>query len=203
MGAPVVPTDIANLALDVIKTENIENIADPGADKIAVTMSRWYDVSRRLCLEGFPWVFASRRFSIPLNATPPAFGYTDQYVLPNGYLSLNFIEDEDLPLSQWTYTIEDGNILIDYSGEASLPIGYVYDLDDPVKYSAAFKIYLAHQLAFFTVFKLTGNNPITNRIQALLKPARLEAQAVNGLICPPKAFRQSKMLAARRISRYR
>jgi len=127
MTAPVTPVEVANLTLDVIKTENVENIEDVSGDEIAAVINRWWDVSRRKCLEGFPWYFASARKSIQLVSPAPDFGYTDQYRLPNGFVGLNFITDESLPLSKWDYTIEGDYLLINNSGAASLNIGYVKD----------------------------------------------------------------------------
>lgn len=198
MTAPLSSTDTSNLALDIIKTENVENIEFPEDDQVAVVMNRWWDVTRRTCLEGFPWVFAAKRAAILLDATAPDFGYEDRYPLPNDFLSLNFIDDESLPLSEWDYTIEDGYILINNGGAESLNIGYTFDQTSVVKYSAAFQLYLAHQLAYFTVFKLSGNNPLTTRIQGLLKPAQTHAKAVNGLLNPPKIYRESHMHRARK-----
>lgn len=197
MPQPVAPTEIANLCLDIIKTNTIEDIVMVSGDPAAEVMNRWYDVSKRKCLEGFPWNFASTRGAIALVDPAPAFGYTDQYLLPNDFVSLNWIDDETLPLSQYAYTIEGEYLLIDNSGEESLNIGYVKDTDEVAKYTAHFKLYLAHQLAAFTAFKLTGQIATAKAIQALLAPARLEAQAVNGLMCPPKAYRKSAMSRAR------
>jgi len=59
-------TDIVNLALDIIKTENINDVEIPGSDKAAVVMNRWYDDVRQDALEGFPWNFATKKANIPL-----------------------------------------------------------------------------------------------------------------------------------------
>lgn len=192
------PTDIVNLALDTIKTENINDIEIPGDDKISGICSRWYDDVRQMCLEGFPWNFASMRAAIPLNGTDPSFGFTDAYVLPNNYLSLNFIMYQEYPLSQWNYVIEQGNIFIDNSGAESLNIGYVFDNTDVTKYSPAFKLYLAHALAARVAFPLTGNAGLQTRLQVIEKQSQVYAKAVNGKANPPIPFRQSKMLNARR-----
>jgi len=192
-------TDIVNLALDIIKTENINDVEVPGDDKAAKVANRWYDDVRTNALEGFPWVFATKRSAIPLNATAPAFGFDDAYVLPNDYLSLNFIKYWDYPLSRWDYVIEDGNLYIDNSGATSLQIGYTYDLTQTVKFSPSFKIYLAYCLAERIVFKLTGNVNLQGRVTTGKKTAQLDAKAKNGKVNPPVAYRQSKMLAGRRI----
>ncbi len=192
-------TDIVNLSLDIIKTENINDVAVPGNDKAAVIANRWIDDVRQNALEGFPWVFATKRSAIPLNATAPDFGFDDAYLLPNDYLSLNFIKYWDYPLSRWNYVIEGGNIYIDNDGAASLQIGYTYDLVQTVKYSPSFKIYFAYALAEKIVYKLTGNATLLARVTAGLKTAQLDAKAKNGKANPPVAYRQSRMLAGRRI----
>ncbi len=197
MPQPVAPTEIANLCLDIIKTNTIEDIEMVSGDPAAEVMNRWYDVSKRKCLEGFPWNFASTRRAIALVSPAPAFGYTDKYQLPNDFVSLNWITDESLPLSQYNYTIEEDYILLNNSGAQSLKIGYVKDTDEVIHYTAHFKLYLAHQLAAFTAFKLTGQIATAKAIQALLQPMRLEAQAVNGLMNPPKAYRKSAMVRGR------
>jgi len=192
-------TDIVNLTLDVIKTENINDVEIPGDDKAARVANRWYDDVRQKALEGFPWNFASKRDSIPLNATAPDFGFDDAYVLPNDYLSLNFIKYWDYPLSKWNYVIEDGNIYIDNSGAESLDIGYTFDQLYTVKFSPSFKIYLAYALADKIAFKLTGNVNLAARITKALKTEELNAKANNGKANPPVAYRESKMLSGRRI----
>ena len=192
-------TDIVNLALDVIKTENINDVEVPGNDKAAVVANRWYDDVRQKALEGFPWNFATKRAALPLNATAPTFGFDDAYTLPNDYLSLNFIKYWDYPLSRWNYVVEDGNVYIDEGGAVSLNVGYTFDQIVTVKFSPAFKIYLAYSLAEKIVFKLTGNVTLLARITAGKKTEEVNAKAVNGKANPPVAYRQSRMLQGRRI----
>lgn len=198
MSATIDPTGIVNLSLDVIKTENINNVEIPAGDKSAIIAQRWYDDVRRKALEGFPWNFASTRDAIPLSATGPPFGFDDAYTLPTNYISLNFIKYWDYPLSQFNYMVEDGKIYMDNDGATSLNIGYVYNLIEVVKFSPAFKIYLAYCLAEKIVFKLTGNVNLQNRIINGKKSEEINARAVNGKANPPVAFRRSKMLNARR-----
>lgn len=191
-------TDIVNLALDVIKTENINDVEIPGSDKQAAVANRWYDDIRQTALEGFPWNFATTRASIPLDSTDPDFGFDDAYVLPNNYLSLNFIKYWDYPLSRWNYVIEDGRIYIDNGGADTLNIGYTFDQTQTVKFSPSFKIYLAYCLAEKIVFKLTGNVTLTGRVTSGKKAEEVNAKAKNGKANPPVAYRQSRMLEGRR-----
>jgi len=192
-------TDIVNLAFDIIKTENINDVEVPGDDKAAVVADRWYDDLRQTALEGFPWVFASTRKAIPLNATAPDFGFDDAYVLPADYISLSFIKYWDYPLSKWNYMIENGNLYIDNGGAESLDIGYVFDQTEVTKFSPSFKIYFAYCIAEKIVFKLTGNVALQKRVQDGKKVAQVEAKANNGKVNPPVAYRQSKLLQGRRL----
>ena len=192
-------TDIVNLSLDILKTENINDVEIPAGDKSAVVFNRWYDDIRQTCLEAFPWNFATTRKAIPLNATDPAFGFDDAYVLPVNYLSLSFIKYWDLPLSQWNYVIEDANLYIDNGAADSLEIGYVQNITEVVKFSPSFKIYFAHALAEAVAFKLTGNINLVTRLTTARQKAELSAKAKNGKVNPPVAFRQSRMLNARRV----
>lgn len=199
MSVPNAPTEIVNLALDVIKTENINDITIPAGDKIAAVCNRWYEGVRQFCLEGFPWNFASTHDAIPLNADAPDFGWEDAYQLPNDYLSLNFIKEQGLPLSQWSYVIEVDQLLIDNGGAANLNIGYVFDQRDVTKFSPSFKFYIATELAEKIVYKLTGNPGLQNRIVQAKQREMMNAKAKNGKANPPIAFRQSRMLNARRM----
>lgn len=199
MAVPNAPTEIVNLALDIIKTENINDIVIPAGDKISATCTRWYEGVRQEVLEGFPWVFASKRKAIPLRAEDPDFEWDDAYSLPNDYLSLNFIKEQYIPLSQWNYTIEENCIFIDNDGADTLNIGYVFDQRDVTKFSPSFKFYLAAALAEKVVYKLTGNAGLQNRIVQAKQREQVNAKAKNGKANPPIAFRQSRMLNARRI----
>ena len=192
-------TGIVNLALDIIKTENINDVEVPGDSKAAVVANRWYDDVRQTSLEGFPWNFASTRSAIPLSATAPSFGFDDAYALPNNYLSLNFIQYWYLPLSQWNYVVENGHIYMDNSGAVSLDVGYTFDQTLVVKFSPAFKMFFAYCLAEKIAMKLTGNVSLIGRVTAGKKTEELRARAANGKSNPPVAYRRSKMLEGRRI----
>lgn len=192
-------TDIVNLTLDIIKTENINDVVIPGDNKIAAVANRWYDDIRQAILEGFPWNFAMKWAAIPLNATSPPFEFPDAYVFPNDYLSLSFIKDWSVPLSKWNYVIVGKEMYIDNGGADTLQIGYTYDLLEVVKFSPSFKIFFAYALAERIAYKLTGNASLLTRVINGRKDAELNAKAKNGKANPPVAFRQSKMLGARRI----
>lgn len=192
-------TDIVNLALDIIKTDNISAVELPGTDEIAIVANRWYDDVRQMALEDHPFDFATKRITIPLSATAPLTQYSDAYVLPSDYLSLIAIVDDLKPLSYWDYEISQNRLEIDNSGESSLLIRYTWDNIAVSTYTATFKIYLAHLLASAIVSKLTGNAGVIRRVQAMVAPVRAMAKAKNGKDSPVKIFKESKMLNGRKL----
>ena len=193
------PTDIVNLALDIIKTENISDVEMPGTDEIAAVANRWYDDVRQLALEDHPWSFSTRRANIPLIAVTPLFEYTDVYQLPSDYLALWNIKEDSKPLSYWTYALAEKRIEMNNDSAESLYIRYSWDNVSVSTYSPSFKIYLAHLLASFVVTKLTGNAGAIKRVQSLLPVMRAQAKATNGKSSPPVAYIESKMLRGRRL----
>ncbi len=195
-------TDIANLAIDIIKQENISNVEVPGTDKIAAVANRWYDDVRQALLEEFPWNWATKRGVWSKEADPPIFDddarYDASYQIPADYMSLSFIEREDLPLSQWDYTIEGLSLLLRGTTANSIKVGYAYDVTDVTRFTPTFRLYLAAELAKAIVFKLTGSVGLTNRVEGVRKAAELKAKAANGRANPPRAYRAAKSTVGRR-----
>lgn len=199
MSASNSATDIVNLAMDIIKTSTINDVEMPGSDTVAAVANRWYDDVRQDALEGFPWNFALKRDAIPLNATTPDFEFTDQYQLPTDYLSLMFIKYSYMPLSEWDYRIEGKQLVLNNGSAESLEIGYIYDIRDTVRFSPSFKLFLAARVAEQVVFALTGSATLRAAVIKIRKEYELSAKAKNGMANPPIAYRQSRMLNARRL----
>jgi hypothetical protein len=186
------------MALDLLKVPPITNIRDPKTSAES-TCSRWYDTSRRQVLRAHPWNFAKARGVLSLNATAPAFGYTDRYNLPNDFIRLRFIGDDLDTLQSVDYQIEDGAILIDNASAASLNIGYIRDEIVVSKYDELFKNYLAQTLAYNMAYAFTGKELARQGVKKMLDETRSEARAINGQDNPPRRITRSKFIGARRM----
>lgn len=87
------PTDICNLALDILKQENIDDIDDTD-DNLAVLCARHYDDVRRQVLRAHPWNFAKTEKVISVDELIDGdTGTDDGDMSDNGGLSAAFDED--------------------------------------------------------------------------------------------------------------
>lgn len=189
---------VCNMALDLLKAEaTVTNITDPGTQEETIC-NRWYDTSRRQVLRAHPWNFAKDRATLSLNATPPAFEYSDRYKLPNDFIRLRFIDEENLGLTHKDYQLEGGYLLISNGGAESLYIGYIKDEIDVTKWDELFKEYVAIKLAINMAYKFAGKLGIKKDLKEDLQDIRMRAKAINGQDNPPKRITRSKVLGARR-----
>ena len=189
--------DICNMALDLIKVDPITDIRDPQTDSEAIC-NRWYDTTRRQVLRAHPWNFAKARYACSLDATPPAFGYLDAYNLPNDFIRLRFIGDENEGLVGQDYEIEGSQLLIDNGSAASLNIGYIKDETLVSKWDELFKRYISAQMAYNMAYAFSGKSTLRADVKDMLADIRVEARAVNGQDNPPKRVTRSKVIGARR-----
>jgi hypothetical protein len=191
------PVQVCNLGLSLLKVDPITSIEEPGTDTEAIC-SLWYDTTRRQVLRAHPWNFAKKRVTLSRNATAPNSGYPDRYALPNDYLRLIFIDDEEEPLTQIDYEIENGYLLIDNAGAADLDIGYIFDEVNVNAWDELFKRYVAVQMAYNMAYGFSGKTTLVATVKDMLQEVRNEARAINGQDTPPKRVTMSKVLGARR-----
>jgi hypothetical protein len=199
MSIVTAPAGICNLAFDLLRQkEPVVNLDTPESDLEGLA-SRWYDTVRRAVLGAYYWNFARKRKALSLNATSPEFGFANAYNLPNDYLALVFIGDQRNYFYETEYTIENGQILIDNNGGATLNIGYIYDHTDVAKFDPLFVRLLVAELALMFANSITGLNKGMKSIEKLKKELQIAARAKNGHDNPPKRREVSKIIAKRRL----
>lgn len=200
MGTATSSVEVCNLALDLLRQkEKVTSIETPESE-IEALMARWYDVTRRSVLRGFPWNFARKRVVLSRNATAPAFGYPDAYNLPSDYLELVFIGenyDEDYDTD---YSVEDNQILIDNSGAADLNICYVRDITTVTRFDPIFVDLLSAELAIRVANSITGINKSMKDMNSWKKELEAKARAKNGHENPPKLRSRSPIVERRRMA---
>lgn len=148
-------TDIANMALDILKEAPITSIDD--ARPIAMWMKRNFAVTRDAELEKAEWNFALRRKSLPADSTAPEFGWRNAFTLPSECIRvIPLTADGTAEGTPVPHEIEDGRILTDMP--APLRVRYVYRSTDYSRYPATFTMALAARLAMGMAHWLTGKS---------------------------------------------
>jgi hypothetical protein len=124
-------TSLVNKALTIVGASPITNITDDTNN--ARVVNRVYEISRMAVLSECAWTFATTRCTLSLSADTMPWEYSDEayvYVRPSSVLRIFDVSDA---YAVWR---EEGDYII--SDTANLGIKYVYDLDNPAKYSPAF-----------------------------------------------------------------
>lgn len=190
------PTDIGNLALDLLAANNVQDIDSP-TSATEILIHRWYSVVRQKILREHPWNFATKRAVLSASTTAPAFGYSSQYPLPNDFLRLNSVSNANNDIIAATeYEIENGNIL--YNGDGGrLYLKYIYDLTNVAQMDALFVDLFAIDLALSLSYKFTASNTDITRLNGLREKAATQAKAIDGQERPPQVRQYSKILAGR------
>lgn len=165
-------TDIANLALDVLKEARISSIED--ARPIAQWLKRNFYVTRDALLEEAEWNFALKRVSLPSMVDVPAFGWDKQYLLPGDCIRvLPLTCDGTLEGAPISYEVEGGRILTD--AIAPLKVRYVYRNENFSAYPATFVQALSGKLAVRMAHWLTGKSSFVQIAEGIYRDAMSKA----------------------------
>lgn len=194
-------TDIANLALDLISAEPVQNIAEPsnGTEEL---LNRWYDITRQKILRAHSWNFATKRAILAASSTDPEFGEYSAFPIPSDFIRLLGVRtSEDEEFSPYDFDIEfvgTQRCILASPDNTSLRIRYIYDVEDVSKFDPMFTDLFAHELALVVAYKGTESNGNVERIKSIADEAKRIAKAVDGQEKPPVLVRRSRNMAARR-----
>lgn len=176
------PTDISNLALDLLKEAPITSIDEPRA--IAMWCKRNFDVTRDALIEEADWNFALKRVKLPEDTAKPAFGWQHQFTLPADCLRVLPLTNSGLPEGQPVmFEVEGGKILTDACGP--LPVRYVYRAEEYDRYPATFVTALSAKLATKMAHWLTGKSNYVQIASGLYQDAMNKAwlsDAIQGTV---------------------
>ena len=209
MGAPNDKVDVCNLALGHLKTGRVTSIDGDDLDVPASTCKKWYEVTRRAFLEDNAWNFALKRVKLSRNGAP-AFGYDDEYLLPDDFRALVSIGTyENLNDHPRLFQLEtDSNgaraILINQTnfaseaGDTELPIRYVYDHQNIALWPGLAVMALSYALALNMSFDLRGSNQNITKLLELADRSWQRATSSDGKQRPPIRRQTSEWLRRRR-----
>lgn len=159
--------EICNVALGRIGQETIERIDE--ASETARQCNRFYDLTRKQVLRGFPWSFALRRVQLAqLTTSQKDFAYCYRY--PSDALCVRAMYDESF---EEDYRSNHYKIIGDAEGKvictniASAWMEYTADVQDTTVFDPQFVDAFAWKLASEIAYKLTGKLELMqNCIQA-------------------------------------
>ena len=203
MSRPTSDTNIANLALRLLKIDPVGSISPPDSNsKAAAAAAAWFDQAKRETLEAHPWNFALKRIEIASDATAPIFEYTTRYELPADFVRMGRI-GEDWNNAELDFELESGDgaddalyILCDV--ETPLQLVYVADVTDVSKYSPKFITSMAYKLASLMGYEMTGNQALVGTMNELFIASLSSAASIDGQNRPTRVIRRSKLADARR-----
>ena len=185
-------------ALDFLAQKGgVTNIDDPRTDE-EVVFSRHYDDTRQLLLRNYVWNFAKGRKLINRDANnTPEFDYSDAYPLPNDFVRLLSIGDNE-DLANIDYDLAGGFLLLNNGGAASIKLRYIKDVTDVSKFDAGFRYLFTLYLSLAVSYKFTVKATSLERIQNLIDTYEAKLVSIDGQERPPKRIQRSKLKDARR-----
>jgi hypothetical protein len=180
--AHLTPTDVVNLALDLLKEAPITSVDEPRS--IAMWCKRNFDVTRDALLEEADWNFAMKRAKIAEDSDKPAFGWCRQFTIPPDCVRVVPLTHNGAPEGRPVqFEVENGKILTNESGP--LPVRYVGRTEEYDRYPATFVTALSAKLATKMAHWLTGKSNYVQIASGLYQDAMNKAwlsDAIQGTV---------------------
>jgi hypothetical protein len=177
-------TDICNMAMDMLREAPISSMDDgtPEAD----WFKRNYAQTRDAALIKHPWNFAVRRYSLPMSAEVPAFGWRHAYDLATDCLRV-------LPLragGNYEGAMIPHEVELSAAGThrqiltdavAPLKVRGIVRVTNEDLFAPTFVEVLAAALALKAAHWITGKQSMVQAMQASLGDAMRDATRIDGL----------------------
>ena len=135
---------ICNLALSNIGKDNIASLSEMSAE--ARACRQFYDVTRDMLLQAYPWRFAGKTVTLARVANDQAARWSYAYQRPTDCLKIRSMGGGGCFDAQ-------GSLI--YSGASPAVLSYTYRVEDPALFSPLFADALSWQLAVRLAMPLT------------------------------------------------
>jgi hypothetical protein len=146
--------EVCNLALGFIKGGRIT--AFDGSSEEARQCELFYTASRDQVFEEHNWNCLKNRTVLSPDATPPAYGYTNRFLLPADPYCLRVISVADASLTVITDYVIEGRYIL--ANTTQINLEYVGLSTDVTIYSATLTVCIARRLSANMAFALTGSS---------------------------------------------
>lgn len=191
--------EIANRALQILGAGRITSLTDQS--KNARAISNAYFPVRDALLRAHRWNFAIQRFMLAPSATAPAFGPTNAFPLPTGWLHV-LPPDPQYNTNDRDWIIEGGSILSNQTFQGnpaavSLGVRIVMKIEDPNQMDPLFREALSATLAEELAEELTQSNTKRQYAAEKRKAAISEAKKTNAIENVPQVAPDDPWITAR------
>lgn len=184
---------ICNKALGLLAQDQIISLTDPESIQ-ADLCQRLYPSVRQEMLEAGDWSFAMKRAELAALSTAPEFGWDYKSQLPSDTLRVVGVWDNTYMTGRQEYRREEDTLLTNFS---PVYVKYIFDLEDPNKFSPLFRKVLYTELAAQLCVPLTEDakkeEMLTNRALFLLE----EAEARDALQGSQERYAESRFFEVR------
>ncbi|WP_202884347.1 hypothetical protein [Pseudomonas lurida] len=180
---------ICSNALLMLGAQTINDFNEPvDRAKIAANL---YPTIRDDLLRTHPWNCTIKRVLLAPDATPPAFGYENQFELPADFLRVLEVSSSGLIID---HLVEGRSILADAS---SIELRYVYLNEVENTWDASLVGLLTLAMACAMAYPITQSSALQASFEQKLAMAKKVARAVDGQEDPPQTLGDERLYSAR------
>lgn len=180
---------ICSNALLMLGAQTINDFNEPlDRAKLAANL---YPTVREGLLRAHPWNCTIKRALLAPDATPPAFGYANQFELPADFLRVLEVGQAG---QQIDYLVEGRSIL---ANAVSVELRYVYLNEVENTWDASLVELLTLAMAAVMAYPITQSTALADKMDAKLAMAKKVARAVDGQEDPPQTLGDERLYAAR------
>lgn len=180
---------ICSNALLMLGAQTINDFNEPvDRAKLAANL---YPTIRDDLLRTHPWNCTIKRALLAPDATPPAFGYANQFELPADFVRVLEVGQAGMQID---YLVEGRSILADAT---SLQLRYVYLNEVENTWDASLVGLLTLAMACAMAYPITQSSALQAAFEQKLAMAKKVARAVDGQEDPPQTLGDERLYAAR------
>lgn len=158
-------TDIANLALSVLRSKAVIQNVDTETSEEAQTAAVWWDVARQQVLTDYDFWFARTRQTLTEHADDPPDEWAYRYQVPATCVHPRYVENPlgaNQPRVPFEIEQSSGTLSLLTNQEDAVLV-FTRDEENTALFPAYFVAALAHLLAFYMAGGLTGKQSIQDR----------------------------------------
>jgi hypothetical protein len=180
---------ICSNALLMLGAQTINDFNEPvDRAKIAANL---YPTIRDDLLRSHPWNCTIKRALLSPDATPPAFGYDNQFELPADFLRVLEVGQNG---GQLDYLVEGRSVL---ANATSVELRYVYLNPVENTWDAGLVALLTLAMAAAMAYPITQSAALQSTMEQKLVMAKKVARAVDGQEDPPQTLGDERLYGAR------